>query len=165
MGTRARVNTIGLWRHWQGHMEKYGPEACRGPYEEYGCEACRAPIWPYGPTQWCHNPFIARCHRNVLPTIRPHSGCAIYASPYDNIWTRKIRQYMDLKCNKKNYRPVTITSVHCRVLGNIIGKDVLRHLEKKTTTIISNHQHGFTKRKSCETNFLESYDFITEIDW
>ena len=63
--------------------------------------------------------------------------------------------------DKKNYRPVTITSILCRVLEKIMRKRILNHLEKNK--IISDHQHGFTKKKSCETNLLESYDFITEM--
>ena len=63
--------------------------------------------------------------------------------------------------DRKNYRPVTITSVLCRVLEKIMRKQILFHLENNN--IITKHQHGFTKRKSCETNLLESYDFITDM--
>ena len=63
--------------------------------------------------------------------------------------------------DSKNYRPVTITSVLCKVLEKIMRKKVLNHLEKNR--IITEHQHGFTKKKSCETNLLQSYDFISDM--
>ena len=35
--------TIGLSRHWQRYIEKYGLEACQGPYGEYGARLAEHP--------------------------------------------------------------------------------------------------------------------------
>jgi len=57
-----------------------------------------------------------------------------------------------------NYRPVSLTSQPCKVLERIIRKHISQHLE--INDLISKHQHGFMKRKSCQTNLLEALE-----DW
>ena len=52
----------------------------------------------------------------------------------------------------ENYRPVSLTSVYCKLLEHIICKHVLNHLEKNN--ILINLTHGFHSRFSCETQLL-----------
>ena len=59
----------------------------------------------------------------------------------------------------KNYRPVSLTSIPCKILESIIKDQISQHLE--TNKLISPCQHGFVKRKSCTTNLLETVDKIT----
>ena len=47
-----------------------------------------------------------------------------------------------------NYRPISITSIACKVLEHIIYSNIMNHLE--CHNILSDHQHGFRKRRSCE---------------
>ena len=58
-----------------------------------------------------------------------------------------------------NYRPVSITSVPCKILESIIRDEMLEHLERNK--LLSDDQHGFTKNKSCLTNLLETLEDIT----
>ncbi|MES9880231.1 MAG: reverse transcriptase domain-containing protein [Sedimenticola sp.] len=58
-----------------------------------------------------------------------------------------------------NYRPVSITSVPCKVLESIIRDAITAHFDSHN--LISSEQHGFVKRKSCLTNLLETLDDIT----
>ena len=58
-----------------------------------------------------------------------------------------------------NYRPVSLTSVPCKVLESIIREDMLSHLESHK--LIAEEQHGFVKNKSCLTNLLETLDDVT----
>ena len=60
----------------------------------------------------------------------------------------------------KNYRPITITSVLCRLLEKIIKKSVMEHFV--SNNIIPKEQHGFVNRKSCLTNLLETLEDITK---
>ena len=60
-----------------------------------------------------------------------------------------------------NYRPVSLTSQACKVLERLIREQVMSHLEKND--LISEHQHGFVKKRSCLTNLLEAMDKWTEI--
>ena len=49
-----------------------------------------------------------------------------------------------------NYRPVLLTSITCKLLEHIIHSNVMAHFENHHS-ILKDHQHGFQKRRSCET--------------
>ena len=55
-----------------------------------------------------------------------------------------------------NYRPVSLTSVTCKVLEHIICKHILDHLDHHNA--ITSYQHGFRRSRSCETQLLLTLD-------
>ncbi len=55
-----------------------------------------------------------------------------------------------------NYRPVSLTSICCKSLEHIIHHHIINHLE--TLGILSDAQHGFRKRRSCETQLNITVD-------
>ena len=57
----------------------------------------------------------------------------------------------------ENYRPVSLTSVSCKLLEHIICKHMLNHLEKNK--ILTNLNHGFRSGYSCETQLLVTLTF------
>ena len=59
----------------------------------------------------------------------------------------------------ENYRPVSLTSVPCKVLESLIKDSVTNHLERYN--LLSSRQHGFMKKRSCLTNLLSSLETIT----
>jgi len=59
-----------------------------------------------------------------------------------------------------NYRPVSLTSVVCKLMESII-KDALTHY-LEVNAIISPHQHGFMTGRSCLTNLLETLECWTK---
>ena len=62
-----------------------------------------------------------------------------------------------------NYRPVSLTSVPCRVMEAYIKDEIVRHL--KQNKLINESQHGFMSNKSCTTNLLEFFEKVTaEVD-
>ena len=52
-----------------------------------------------------------------------------------------------------NYRPVSLTSVPCKIMEKLIRKRVMEHLE--STNFLSTQQHGFRSKMSCLTQLLE----------
>ena len=64
------------------------------------------------------------------------------------------------KGSASNYRPVSLTSVPCKILEQIIKDDLTRHLDENG--LINDSQHGFTKGKSCTTNLVHFFDKVTE---
>ena len=60
----------------------------------------------------------------------------------------------------KNYRPITITSLLCRLLEKILKQKICQHFTENNT--IPSEQHGFMKNKSCLTNLLETLEDITK---
>ena len=71
------------------------------------------------------------------------------------------RQY--LKKNPQNYRPVSLTSISCKILEHIIVKHILNHFDLHK--ILTKFQHGFRSGLSCETQLLETTnDFLSSLD-
>jgi hypothetical protein len=57
-----------------------------------------------------------------------------------------------------NYRPVSLTSVSCKLLEHIILSSIMKHLEGNS--LLSDSQHGFRQRRSCETQLVT---FVQEL--
>ena len=57
-----------------------------------------------------------------------------------------------------NYRPVSITSIPCKLLEHIVASELMGHVE--LYNLLSPAQHAFRKRHSCETQLL-----LTANDW
>jgi hypothetical protein len=53
------------------------------------------------------------------------------------------------KNSAENYRPVSLTSVTCKMLEHIIGSSIMKHLDHHK--ILNDAQHGFRKQRSCES--------------
>ena len=51
-----------------------------------------------------------------------------------------------------NYRPISLTSIPCKILEHLIYSSVYSHLE--TNSILCDAQHGFRKKRSCETQII-----------
>ena len=63
----------------------------------------------------------------------------------------------------ENYRPVSLTSQVCKVLERIVKKGITAHLS--SNNLLSKQQHGFTQKRSCMTNLLETLeDWTSEVD-
>ena len=62
-----------------------------------------------------------------------------------------------------NYRPVSLTSIHCRMLEHIVHSNIMRHLEKYK--VLNDEQHGFRRGRSCEAQLaLSVNDFEKVLD-
>ena len=67
------------------------------------------------------------------------------------------------KSKVENYRPVSLTSITCKLLEHIIHSNIMRHLDKNK--ILTNQQHGFRKNRSCETQLITTLnDFNNSIN-
>jgi hypothetical protein len=59
-----------------------------------------------------------------------------------------------------NYRPVSLTSVPCKLLESIIKDKIMEHLLENN--LIKDSQHGFMPGKSCATNLVEFMDVVSK---
>ena len=57
-----------------------------------------------------------------------------------------------------NYRPVSLTSICCKLLEHIFCSNLMKHLD--SNNILTDHQHAFRKGRSCETQLVNVID-----DW
>ena len=60
----------------------------------------------------------------------------------------------------ENYRPVSLTSVTCKVLEHVIHSHVISHLEANGS--LTDTQNGFRKKRSCETQLLQTIDTLAK---
>ncbi len=65
------------------------------------------------------------------------------------------------KSSPSNYRPVSLTSVSCRVMESLIRDAITSHLT--ANKLIKKSQHGFDKDRSCVTNLLEFLEQATTV--
>ena len=65
------------------------------------------------------------------------------------------------KLEPSNYRPVSLTSVCCKVMEGIVRERITKHLTEHQ--MISPTQHGFVKKKACVTNLLECQNLVSEL--
>ena len=56
------------------------------------------------------------------------------------------------KNNPANYRPVSLTSVTCKLMEHVIFRHIMCHLEKYN--LLSHFQHGFRSNHSCESQLI-----------
>ena len=56
------------------------------------------------------------------------------------------------KSDASNYRPISLTSVLCKLCEHILHSTIITHLANHK--ILSDAQHGFRKRRSCDTQLL-----------
>lgn len=59
-----------------------------------------------------------------------------------------------------NYRPVSLTSVPCKILEHIIHRHIMDHFDRHD--ILTDAQHGFRPKRSCETQLLETTHDISQ---
>ncbi len=67
------------------------------------------------------------------------------------------------KSDPANYRPISLTSIVCKLMEHIITSSIMRHGNQKHGVmghILYDLQHGFRAQRSCETQLIE---FCTDI--
>jgi Reverse transcriptase (RNA-dependent DNA polymerase) len=65
------------------------------------------------------------------------------------------------KADPSNYRPVSLTSISCKMLESILRDSIVKHLEQNN--LVESSQHGFVKTRSCATNLVEFLDHLTTV--
>ena len=58
-----------------------------------------------------------------------------------------------------NYRPISLTSIVCKVFESIVREDIIKHLT--SNNLLSNSQHGFLPKRSCTTQLLTAMEHWT----
>ncbi|XP_038071919.1 uncharacterized protein LOC119740627 [Patiria miniata] len=64
------------------------------------------------------------------------------------------------KSQAGNYRPISLTSVPCKVMESLVRDSILSHISRYE--LLSKDQHGFTSGRSCMTNLLDTLEDITK---
>jgi len=64
------------------------------------------------------------------------------------------------RTDKANYRPVSLTSIPCKIMESMIKEQMLAYLD--TNSVVTDAQHGFVSSRSCLTNLLEALENWTK---
>ena len=56
----------------------------------------------------------------------------------------------------ENYRPITLTSISCKILEHVVHSNIMAHLDK--FNVLDDAQHGFRKRRSCVSQLITTVD-------
>ena len=65
------------------------------------------------------------------------------------------------KGDPANYRPVSLTSIPCKIFESILKDKIMSHI--LDNNLIKESQHGFMPGRSCTTNLVTFLDKLTEI--
>ena len=65
------------------------------------------------------------------------------------------------KTDPGNYRPVSLTSVCCKIMEQFVRDSIVDHMTKYN--LYSECQHGFRKKRSCVTQLIEVHEKLTEM--
>ena len=60
------------------------------------------------------------------------------------------------KTKAENYRPVSLTSISCKLLEHIVHSNIMDHLDK--FNLLNDCQHGFRQKRSCVTQLIATLD-------
>ncbi|MES9973438.1 MAG: reverse transcriptase domain-containing protein [Candidatus Thiodiazotropha sp.] len=94
-----------------------------------------------------HEIFSESLRSGVVPTYwRQASVCPIYKGG---------DRHMAV-----NYRPISLTSIPCKIMERLLKKRIMAHLE--SNKLISQHQFGFRPNHSCVSNLLRFMDNLTD---
>lgn len=58
-----------------------------------------------------------------------------------------------LKSQANNYRPISLTSIPCKILEHILFTHIISHLN--SNNLLIDNQHGFRTNRSCDTQLFE----------
>ena len=108
--------------------------------------------------------ILKECRNQLVVPIYDIIKCSIVTGKVPREWKRAdiIPIY---KCGNKedslNYRPVSLTSVVCKMCEKVIKEQWTEYLEREG--ILNDKQFGFRKARSCVTNLISFYSRVIDI--
>ena len=96
-------------------------------------------------------PFYTLFRQSLNSGSLPHSWKTAHITPIFKSGDR---------LSPTSYRPISLTSIPCKILERIIKTHMLNHLTRNN--LIATEQHGFLPGKSCITNLLLFMDSLTQ---
>ena len=102
----------------------------------------------------------------LAPALTILYNKSIHTGNIPQVWKHAIVQPVFKKGDRglaSNYRPISLTCVCCKFLEHVVRSSITKDLE--SNNIITDAQHGFRKKRSCETQLiLTAQDLAAELD-
>ena len=99
----------------------------------------------FRPSSYIH-PFISAIAKYRYITRRKWNQPSLYTPVFKK----------DKRSDPLNYRPISLTSIVCKIFEHIVASQVTNHLE--TNNILCSNQFGFRTGHSCESQLLLTID-------
>ncbi len=106
--------------------------------------------------------YIKMTSLQLLKPLTIIFNYSLQTSQVPKLWKKAIVVPIFKKGKKndtKNYRPISLTSIFCRLLERIIHNQISSHLQNNS--IITIAQHGFMKKRSTQTQQIKFLDILT----
>lgn len=107
--------------------------------------------------------ILKKCRDELIVPIYDIIRCSVATGTVPNEW-RRAEVVPIYKSGRKdepsNYRPISLTSVLCKICEKIIKKQWTKFLEEHK--LITSKQYVFQKGRSCVTNLLSFYSRVTD---
>ena len=97
-------------------------------------------------------------HKELAPILKLIFQRSIDTGKTPDIWKEVNVSPIYKKVEKSdpsNYRPVSLTCVLCKILKHIVASSLVKHFTYEM-------QHGFRKKKSCETQLIMLIDELAK---
>ena len=108
--------------------------------------------------------ILKECANSIAPILTAIFQKSIATGNLPDDWLKANVTPLFKKGNRSepgNYRPVSLTSIPCKLLEHIIHTNIMTHLENHG--FLNNQQHGFRKGRSCETQLALTVDDLAKI--
>ena len=108
--------------------------------------------------------ILKECREQLIEPICDIISCSIETGNVPVEWKRANVVPLYKNGNRQeplNYRPVSLTSIMCKLCEKVIKRQWVEHLEKEK--IINESQFGFRQGRSCVTNLICFYSRVIDI--
>ena len=108
--------------------------------------------------------LLKTCADDITPMLTFIIQKSINAAKVPLDWKKATVTPIYKKGNRampENYRPVSLTSICCKIAEHVIVSNVMKHLDK--TNFLSDQQHGFRRKRSCESQLIITTNELAEI--
>ena len=108
--------------------------------------------------------FIKENAEELAPALTSLFQASLHQSKIPDDW-RQARVAPLYKTGKSDrskpahYRPISLTSICCKVMEHIICSNLMRHLDE--SDILTDFQHSFRRKRSCETQLVLTVDELS----
>ena len=106
---------------------------------------------------------MKECKNSIVPPLTTISRKSLQESVLPDIWKQANVTAIYKKGDKtkpENYRPISLTSVPCKLMKRIMRNQIVEHMTRNN--FFSPFQHRFISGKSCVTQLLEYLEDLTE---
>jgi hypothetical protein len=111
-----------------------------------------------------HPHVLRECAEELAKPLAMIFTRSLSTSSLPNVWRRANVTPIFKKGSRiepSNYRPISLTSIVCKLMESIIRDSIMIHL--CVNNLLTPQQHGFVPKKACSTNLIEKVDIVTSL--